>query len=321
MREQHINPLSPILTQSWPTLLILFGLGLIVDLLFGTQRLLGRLPDPDAALKRFTASLRQRLDRPNRSAGERFVRGVLVLAIMLPAFGLAGLIITPYLFENGVTAALTAFTLALFLRQRRSWDTILSAGRETADMPEGTRFSVNRQSVRALVLGFADRGIANLILFCVGGFALLLPYRFLRAAIDEAAPKGLNRPEGPYLASVTPVAGLLSILAAAGSAFLLAAAHIFVPGTNLAAIQGILKRRKNALLIRMLPLNVIAFGLGLSFRLDSGRDKKSRQWIGPRTGTAKISAIHMRRAALLVLVAWILALLVASFLAGFTLTR
>lgn len=294
---------------------------MIVDLLFGTKRLLGRFPDPDAALHRFAASLRQRLDRPNRSARERFVRGILVLAILLPAFGLVGLIITPYLFENGVTTALTALFLAQLLRQRRSWEEILTASRQNGETLAKASFSANRQTIRALVMGFADRGIANLILFCIGGFALLFPYRFLRAAIDETAPEGLSRPEGPYIASFTPVAGLLSLVAAAVAAFLLAAAHIFMPGTNLIAIQGMLKPRRKALLIRMLPLNVVAFGLGLSFRLDSGRDKKTRQWIGPSDGTAKISTMHMRRAALLVLVAWVLALLVASFLAGFTLTR
>lgn len=301
--------------------MLLFGLGLIVDLLFGSRKLLGRFFDPDLALHRASASLRQRLDRPNRSARERFIRGVLVQATLLPAFGLAGLIITPYLFENGVTAAITALFLAQFLRQRRSWEQILSAGRQNGDMNADTSFSANRHSVRALVLGFADRGVANLILFCIGGFALLLPYRFLRAAIDESAPQGLCRPEGPYIASFTPAAGLLSLAAAVTSAFLLAAAHIFVPGTNLIAIQGIFKRKRNALLIRTLPLSVLAFGLGLSFRFDNGRDKKTQQWIGPSDGTAKISTTHKRRAALLVLVAWMLVFLAASLMAGFALTR
>jgi len=320
MRGPHINPLDPILSHAWPTLLLLFGLGLIVDLLFGNQKLLGRLPGPDTAIHHLAASLRRRLDRSNRSARERAVRGVIVLVVILPLLGALGLFLTPFVFENGATAALTSLVLSFFLRQRQNWDDVMTAGRTTGLTADEAQFRVNRKTVRALVLGFADRGLANLILFCIGGFSLLLPYRFLRAAIDEAAPDGLQKPDSPYFSAIVLTAGLLALPAAIISGLLLALSHIFVPHTNLMAIRGMLNQSPRGLAIRTVPVGVVAHGLGVSFRIDGGRDKKARLWLGPQDGTARISALHLRRAALLVMVAWILTLLVAFFLAGFALT-
>lgn len=320
MRGPHINPFDPLLSHSWPTLLLLVGLGLIVDLLFGTPKLLGRLPGPDTAISHLATSLRRRLDRPNRSPRERTVRGIIVLVVMLPLLRALGLLLTPFVFENGASAALTALVLSFFLRQRQNWDAVMAAGRATSKTANEAQFGVNRNAVRALVLGFADRGLTNLLLFCVGGFALLLPYRFLRASIDEAAPDGLQKPSSPYFSAMVLVAGILALPAAILSGLMLSAAHIFVPHTNLMAIRGMLMRHPHALAIRTVPMGVIAHGLGVSFRLDGGRDKKARLWLGPEDGTARISALHMRRATLLVMVAWISTLLVAFFLAGFALT-
>jgi hypothetical protein len=311
--------------------------------------MLGRLPGPHEGLGFLAAFLRRRLDRTHRSAKERLVRGMVVLVLVPPLLALAGWLVMPYLYANGVTAAAAAFALALMMRQRPAWDRIMAQGRSGKDTaPTDGDFIRNRQAARALVLAYTDRGIVSLLLFCLGGFALLLPYRFLRAAIDDAAPGGALAPESPYCRPFLPLAGLLALPGTLVAGMLLAAAHVFIPGTNLMAVRGLAFWRrapepdtqkargshgkdgpqrahwaqppaeKGPMLVRLVPLGVVAHGLGLSFQLNRG--PAARRWIGPAQGTARLSTAHMRRTGLIVLVAWLLAFLVASLLAGFALT-
>lgn len=287
---------------------MIFGLAILFDLILGSKQLAGWLPSIDKIFVEFASFFKRKLDRTNRSNGERFVRGVIVVLAILPALFLLGKWLLPLSLQNGVTEAISMLALMPLIGQRKHWDNLL--GKE--DTPE------QEAATQSLVIGFADNIIVNGILFAAGGFALLLPYRFLRAQISYTPAVYAERPQSPYLALSWRLAELLALAGSLLASFLLALAHIFIPGTRLSALIGLFAYRNAAMPSRFWPLSVAARGLGLSFRFSA---TKGKQWIGANEGRARQNNSDRRRVALLLVAAMLLAILVSTMLLTATFTR
>ncbi len=282
-------------------------MALVLDLAFGSRRLLGWLPGPDDFLVRLTNFLTKRLDRTTRSPGERLVRGIIVLVLFLPAFFWVGRALDPLLFLSPLSFVAFAFLVSLLLRQHRLWAGIIRDSKSAAF----ERHELTRENITRATFGFADTLMCNLVVFAVGGFTLLLPYRFLRAAIDQKIGLNVARPDSPFLRPFWMVAELAALPGSILATVMIAAAHIFIPGTRLVAFLAPLKGRKGALPSRLMPLSALAHGLNLSFRFAPG---KRQPWIGPKEGRAQQTSADLRKAGLVILVATLLSLLVMLML-------
>ena len=264
--------------------------------------MLGWLPGPDDFLTRLTSFLTQRLDRANRSPGERLVRGFIVVVLFLPAFFWAGRALDPLLFQSPTSFVIAALLLSLLLRQHRLWADIILDSRSAAF----ERHELTRENITRATLGFSGTLMCNLVVFAVGGFALLLPYRFLRAAIDHNIGLNVARPDSPFLRPFWLIAEVAALPGSILATFMIALAHVFIPGTRLVAFLAPLRGRKGALPSRQMPLSALAHGLNLSFQFSPG---KRQPWIGPKEGRAKQTSADLRRAGLVILVATLLSLL------------
>lgn len=245
--------------------------------------------------------LRSKLDRQNRSSGERLVRGIIVL-LALPGLLLwLGLWLTPFVLSGILPATICAFGIALVIRQRRLWDTVLDNNRTgTATAPENGP---------SLVVGYVDNLLVGAVLFAIGGFGLLLPYRFARILVNTEHPGRAATPRSPFLKPAAMLAEILALPATLLATFLLAMAHIFIPGTSLSAFKAMFIWRRGVMLSRFLPLSAVGRGLGLAFP-SSGH--KNQRWIGAGDGRAKLTTADTRQIGLIVLVAMLLTALVAS---------
>lgn len=279
---------------------MIFGLAVVFDLGLGGKRFLGWLPGPDDLFGKVATFLKTRLDRTTRSTGERFARGVVVFIVLVPSLFLLGQWVTPLVLHDNLSAILAAFALALMVRQRRLWDNLLGNKSRSA--------SENRQLSQAMIVGFADSMVIGGLLFTVGGFALLLPYRFGRALMDQETGNRAMRPSSPFLRPLWPLVELLALPGGLLSALLIAMAHIFIPGTNLGAVAGLFQVRRHAMLSRLWPLGVAAQGLDLSYRF---ANTKGAPWIGPEKGRAKQTGADTRRVALILTVAILLGVLLS----------
>ncbi len=286
----------------------MFGLALVFDLAFGSKRLLGWLPCPDDFFERLATFFRTRLDRANRSSGERFVRGIIVLVVTIPVLFFAGLWFTVKVTDDSLSVILSAIVLSLMIRQRQLWSDVIAASMDATD--SRTKEQI-RLSGRAMVTAFCDRVVVALTLFAFGGFALLLPYRFLRVIIAMDTEGNSEAPAQPFLRPFWPLAELMALPGSWIAAFLMASAHIFIPGTNLSAFKGLFMMRRRAMPSQYWPLAVTAQGLELSFRFSK---TKGARWIGPEGGRAKQTNADIRRIGLLLVVATLLGLVLASML-------
>ncbi|NVJ70904.1 MAG: hypothetical protein HWE08_11150 [Alphaproteobacteria bacterium] len=289
----------------------------MLDLALGSRRLLGALPGPDDLIGGINAFLRGRLDRDNRSNGERFIRGLIVLVALLPLLHLAGRFLDAFAFAGTAQSILLAVVLSLFIRQRQVWATMLASSKAYAGTTSDTQFENNRANIRKITFGFSDNFVSNLLIFTIGGFGLLLPYRLLRLALDTTEESYIQRPQSPYLSGFWPLAELAALPGTLLASLLIAMAHIFVPGTKMSAIIGMAQKVPQTLFSRLLPLNILAHGLGLSFHTAPG---KKAAWIGPKSGRAKQTAMDVRKTALILVVALLLGILVGFLVLGFLLS-
>ncbi|MFC4348692.1 hypothetical protein ACFO5Q_12635 [Kordiimonas lipolytica] len=240
------------------------------------------------------------------------MRGIIVLALFLPALFWLGRLLDPLLFASPISFVAFAFALSLFLRQHRLWADII----RDSKIAGPKQYDLTRDNVMRATFGFTDGVACNLVLFAVGGFSLLLPYRFLRAAIDQKIGLNVARPDSPFLRPFWLIGELAALPGSILATLAIAAAHIFIPGTHLVAFLAPLRGRKGALPSRLMPLSALAHGLNLSFRFAPG---KRQPWIGPKDGRAKQTGADLRKAGLVLVVATLLGLLAVLMLLAFTL--
>ncbi|WP_286830008.1 MULTISPECIES: hypothetical protein [Kordiimonas] len=235
-----------------------------------------------------------------------------MLTLFLPVFFWLGRALDPLLFLSPFSFVAAAFALSLLLRQHRLWAGIIRDSKSAAF----EQHDLTRENIKRATFGFTDTVVSNLVIFAIGGFSLLLPYRFLRTVIDQAAELNVARPESPFLRPFWLIGELAALPGSILATLMIAAAHIFIPSTRLVAFLAPLRGRKGALPSRLLPLSALAHGLNLSFRFAPG---KRQPWVGPKDGRAKQTSADLRKAGLVFLVAGLIGLLATLMLLAFAL--
>ncbi len=281
----------------------------LLDAVLGGRFLLGRLPNLNTFIKGAFHILERKLDRPKRTSTELYVRGLIILCFISPVLAAAGVLLNGVFLSGDIGFFICAFLLAPVIGLKADWQKTLSV----TSPASSKQFDTNRHQAKTIILSFADKLISNSLLFAIGGFALFLPYRFLMCAVEKA--EQIPKP-APFLKPLALLGHLVCLPGHIGAALLLAAAHIFVPGTKLGAIKGLflIPTFKG---VRAIPLNVIAEGLQLSFDSHNGKT----QWIGPTNGTAQTTSAHLRKIWFLIFAACSVALLITVLITGFLLTQ
>jgi len=274
----------------------------ILDGLVGGPRLLGRLPGVDQILYARASWLREKLNRPDRSPGALHVRATLVLFFALPLLFLFGAAL------NGLLLSVSGALLSTFLVAQITGQTqTVLAARDVRDALNSDfggydedRFSAARWAVERLAFRLGDGLVANAILFLIGGFALLLPFRFLSMLSVAGVPSGIALPTGAFDRTVQTLFQSIAAPLAVCARGLVAAALVLAPvrDRNLrAALLGpgsIDPHMRDFLASRTLVLTGFLYGLGLNTAVSAAHP--DRGWIGPTGGRARVSAQDVDRA-------------------------
>ncbi|WP_417450353.1 hypothetical protein [Kordiimonas sp.] len=261
-----------------------------MDLMLGSKVLLGSLPHLDRLLKCLFNPLEERLNRSHRSHTTLRNRAVLVQALLVPGSYFIGsfanhLATTPYI---GPPIAVLVIARSIGLRQQ--WDITRASLLEIP--PHAGKL---RHAGEQLIMSYSRDWICNLTLFVAGGFALLLPFRLLAAALDQHTASDSTRPSQPFKSAFVPFFNLLAIPGTMVSCFFLALAPVLVPGSSLSAVRGTIPAATSDLrgiLSRLIPLSIVAYAVGISFSCE-GKDGTVR-WIGPPDGRANIVVRDLR---------------------------
>lgn len=300
---------------------------MLLDLAAG-QYLVPYLPPIDKYFQRFTQAVVAKLDRPSRTLSALRLRGIFVTVLLVPAAFYTGT------FFNYLTASQPYVPLAVLVLlipvvgQKTTLRKVVKAGRSLSKKsPAGTTdpHVLVRAAGASAALGFALRLVPRSFWWCLGGFALLLPYMLIANFVDTAAKRRSGYAESPFFSSMALLHELSSVLPAALGALLLALAHFFLPGTNLWVLRAFnpakvfFKGATYGPASRYFPLNVIAVGLNLSMEADIGEktagkkiSDKAVHWIGPKEGRAQLVPADLKQIWLVTIVALIFYFLIAA---------
>ncbi|TNE67103.1 MAG: hypothetical protein EP335_01880 [Alphaproteobacteria bacterium] len=294
--------------------MVLFGLAALADLALGGRAALGHIPGVGKIFGLLASGLSARLNRPLRSARERAVRGTVLVVVLLPLIGWLGLYLNIFM-ASGRIGLLVAFTLLLLaVRVRLDWQAVLDRLANDGDPHAGAR-----AAVQMLARSYGETLVANLVLFALGGFALLLPYRFVAALLEAGHPEGVNRPDGSFFTPAAILHNLLSLPGVLLAALTLLAAQIAIPGTSLGAVRGLKVSVRGRLIAGLWPLAILAHGLGFAFE---GRRQGGRtRWLGPKDGKARLTNTDVRRAGRVIMLASALLALMMVMLTTFIMTE
>ena len=293
---------------------MLFSLGLALDLLLGDKKLLGRLPGLDVPFILLSRFFIIRLDRANRSRSALRTRAVIILLLFVPVFFALGYLVNNLALRGDFGPPLAALMVARAIRLRDAWhDAALAASVAGTSKNKLKADDSGQYAAAQLVLRYSRDLMANLVLFAIGGFALLLPFRFLAAAAgqmaDQSPYRGAAMPQSVFKRPFFRLYDLMALPGALVAAFLLALAPIFVPGTRLLAIRGIFATRFHGLISNSVVLNSAAFALTFAFRFDPLASRGITGWLGPKDGRARQGAPEIRKTGFLVLAATALTIL------------
>lgn len=240
----------------------------------------------------------QKLNRPGRSASALYARGLLVQAVFLPLGFFAGSLLNELALTPYVGAPVAALLLARVIAFRGHWDRLKAdKGARTPDAAD------IRGRIEQLALAFARDWLASLVLFTIGGFALLLPFRLLASGSDQRSTTGGAKPASSFKRAFVPLYDVAALPGALWAAMLLALAPIFIPGTQLSAVRGFGAIRLRGILSRVITLTIVAYALNFSFVFDVGKGASTPGWIGPAHGRAKLTQADLRLAGKLMLAA------------------
>src|SRR5262245_26600167 len=174
-----------LLTPPAETLAILL-LALVVDALVGDMRaLFARVPHPVAAFGRLMGVLERRLNRPQRSAADRRVRGMLLVAFAGAASAAVGVVVSFGTHRVVWGWPIEVFLVAVLLAQRSLYDHVravavgldrsLAAGRAAVSHIVGRdpqsldQHGVSRAAIESLFENFSDSVIAPAFWYALAG--------------------------------------------------------------------------------------------------------------------------------------------------------
>lgn len=289
----------------WPTpaydpFLILF-LALLLDVAVGEMPWLYRaIPHPVVAIGRLISLLDRRLNRPQRSHGERQVRGVMVLLSLCTLTGTIGWLVQKLAMTMPYGWVLELLLLVSLVAQRSLYDHVkavaeglaqdgLAGGRKAVSMIVGRdpeqldQAGVSRAAIESCAENFSDGIVAPVFWYVVAGLPGIMIYKTVNT-LDSMI--GHKKPH--YLAFGWASArfdDLLNLLPARLGGVLLCIASLFVVhGSPVSALRTMLRdagkhRSPNA----GWPEAACAGGLGLALcgpRLYSGEGLVNEPWLG-----------------------------------------
>jgi adenosylcobinamide-phosphate synthase len=225
--------------------LLVLAAALLIDALFGEFPLVFRfVPHPIVLVGNAVKALDQRLNRENRSERDRFVRGILTVAILALAALAAGVVVAAFCRVVAYGWALETLLVAVLLAQRSLFDHVtsveralsvrgLAAGRESVrhivgrDPASLDEHGVARAAIESLAENFGDGVVAPACWYALLGLPGLFLYKTantLDSMIGHRTPR--YRSFGWAAARLDDV---LSFVPARFSGLLLAAAGLFLP--------------------------------------------------------------------------------------------
>jgi adenosylcobinamide-phosphate synthase len=312
--------------------LLLLLLALLLDMLLGEMNLLFRLiPHPVVVIGRVIDRLDHKLNRPNRSDGERKLRGILLLlGLGTAAVGLGWAIQAA---AQGIPFgwALELFLLVTLVAQRSLYDHVkavakgletqgLAGGRAAVAMIVGRdpeqldRAGVSRAAIESCAENFSDGIVAPVFWYLIGGLPGILLYKTVNTLDSMVGHKNPHyRAFGWASARFDDLLNLIP--ARLAGLFLCIAAAFVWNGRPGQALRTMLRdagkhRSPNA----GWPEAACAGGLGLALcgpRLYRGEGLVNEPWIGQ--GRPEAEAQDIRRAMTLMAVGCLLnGLLVAG---------
>jgi adenosylcobinamide-phosphate synthase len=227
--------------------LLLLYLGLVVDALFGEMGPLFRaLPHPVVIAGRAIAGLERRLNRAERSAGVRKVRGIVTVVVLVTAAAAIGLALHWLCRDSVLGALVEAFAVAVLLAQRSLYDHVAEVGRA---LLEGGIFSarlavahivgrnpemldgpgVARAAIESLAENFSDGVVAPAFWYLVLGLPGLFAYKTANTLDSMIGHKSERYRAFGWAAARFD--DLLNLVPAPISGLLLAGAAVFERGT------------------------------------------------------------------------------------------
>ncbi|MFN8721261.1 MAG: cobalamin biosynthesis protein [Rhodospirillales bacterium] len=308
--------------MSLPEACLVLLSAIVLELLVGPppRWLLAIVPTPAGLAERLAADADRRLNRPERGAGARRLRGVLVLVVLVGGAVALGALLDAALPNMPGVSLLTALLVVSALRAGRVRRTAagvgealrLGQGRAAREMVSaiGPRdgaglddHGVARGAVEAVAARF-DRGIvAPGLLFLVFGFAGLFGWIMLDALAERTARGDpLHRDFGAATALVDAV---VTAVPSTVAALLLAGASPFVPGARggaalrVALRQAVSGPRPSVVLPVAATAGALDAALGGPWQ--RGEVVVRAPWIGE--GRARLGVLDVRRAVALAMMA------------------
>lgn len=289
--------------------LLLIALAICTDLIAG-KYLSGRIPNIDVILRACAQRISDKLNRQGRSSKALKTRGVLTLILFIPILYFLGSLANDLSRISAASTAIALLAITPILAQRKLWSDHVNLGRQIAAGKVATDPETAAQiSTQNIILHYSSGFLSTTILLIVGGFAALLPYKFIVGLVHAGILK--NQPSSPYFKYIRILHELVSLPLSVVAGLLLGLAHFFVPGTNLRVFWQLSPNQTHTLASQFIPLNIMANGSGLNFLRKEGPKstlEKESKWVGPQSGRARITPTDMRSIWLVVMVAFGLSL-------------
>ncbi len=313
-------------------ILVILLLALAVDALVGDMRpLFARVPHPVAAFGGFVGLLERRLNRPQRSAHDRRLRGILLVGFAVVASAVLGLLamVATRLVVWGWP--IEVFIVAVLLAQRSLYDHVRAVavaleaqnlagaraavghivGRDPQSLDE---HGVSRAAIESLFENFGDGVIAPALWYVVAGLPGLLAYKAINTLDSMIGHRDARYADFGWAAA--RIDTLANFLPARLAGTIISLAAAFVPGASLARARRTMlsDASKHRSMNAGWPEAAAAGALGLSLAGPRryGGVMIQDAWMGE--GRARATAADIRRALLLYVAA---CLVHAAVLAAF----
>lgn len=295
---------------------------LLLDAVLGGRNILGRLACPDVYFLRFAGFLRERLNRDGRSDAVLIGRAVLVHIVGIGCAATLGFALDHFTPHDSPGMALAALLLALIIGQHSVLDTAQDVIRALeADLggKEEERYAAARWAVERLAFRFGDGLIANSLFFLLGGFTLLLPFRFISMLSASAVPSGLMRPISAFDAASQAVFQAAALIPSAFGRLIISLALMIIPKARPGqALTGSSSAEMVAATMASRRWHLMPILYGFTFATAIDPQAHTPKWIGPEDGKARLGPVDIRRVAAAYGVAYLICLLVlAGLLMGY----
>ena len=285
----------------------------IVDLIAG-HFLSRKIPNMDYIFDTITRRFDTKLNRKERSESALKMRGLITLSLCLSPLFFIGHLANVFGTFSAAGTAVALLVLLPFLSQKAGWlhhrEQMYKSTSSSGTPDQNSR---SQKTTQAIILNFSVRFLPTSIFFLLGGFMLLLPYRFLVAFVEYGQQKRSGAQI--FFKYGRALHEIIMIPTSLIAALLLGLAHFFIPGTNLHLFQGLKRNTTSTLASSFLPLNVVADGLQISLLRGQANTAKDK-WIGPESGRAKLTPSDLRSVWFVVLVAYSLSLICLTMLAA-----